>query len=127
MTPQERAARIADARALLDALEADEIIPLPIVLTHGGFYFRMPGPAPLSTRRQVAAAEAAIPAVFGAGTADGLGDWVIEGLMPGGVRIQLKAIVGHVARQVTSVREMPVTDWERIAGEDEAPESGERA
>ena len=48
-----------------------------------------------------------------------------EGLMPGGVKIQLKAFADHVAREVTAVREMPVTDWERLPAEDEAPESGQ--
>jgi hypothetical protein len=125
VTPEQRAARIADARAILDALEADEALPLPIALTHAGFYFRAPGPAPLSTRRQLAALEAAIPAVFGTGCPDGFGDWLVEGLMPGGVKIQLKAFADHVAREVTAVREMPVTDWERLPAEDEAPESGQ--
>ncbi len=51
MTPQERAARIADARALLDILDADPSLPLPHELGHAGFFFRADG-TPGTARRE---------------------------------------------------------------------------
>lgn len=125
MTPDERAARIADARALLDILEADESLPLPGELKHLGFYFRADGPED-TTRRQFAALESALPAVFDDGKPDG-GDWVITGLMAGGVKIRVRGWAKHVAEEITTVKQAEVKEWRRLPVPDEAPESGERA
>lgn len=121
MTPDERAARIADARALLDMVEADESLPLPSELRHLGFYFRADGPGPEQARRQLAALEAALTAAgvaLGEGQADeNAGDWTVPGVMPGGVKVKVKAWLRHIAEEVTTVKETRVTEWHRLPAE----------
>jgi hypothetical protein len=128
MSAPDRAARIADARTLLDILEADESLPLPGELKHLGFYFRADGPTPAGARRQLAVLESAIPAAFEAGHADPDGsEWIVDGVMPGGVKVKLRAWTRHVAEEVTTTRQAEVTEWVRLPVQDEAPESGEQA
>jgi hypothetical protein len=128
MTPDERAARIADAQALLDILRADESLPLASELKHLGFYFRAGDMSAPGARRELAALEAAIPAEFDDGHADeNGGDWIVTGVMPGGVKVTLHAWARDVARKVTVVKEAEVNEWVRLPVEDEAPESGEQA
>jgi hypothetical protein len=127
-TPEDRAARIADVRTLLDTLEADESLPLPGELTHLGFMFRAGrGVADAQeTRRQLAALESAIPAEF-SGHSDGTGDWAVEGVMPGGVKVQILAYARYVTREVTTVRETEVTELVRLPVQDETTEDGAQA
>jgi hypothetical protein len=125
MTPDERAARIADARALLNIVEADESLPLPSELKHLGFYFRPNDTSAPGARRELAAMEAAIPAEFDDGHADeNGGDWIVTGVMPGGVKVTLHAWARDVARKVTVVKEAEVNEWVRLPAD---PESGEQA
>ncbi len=121
MTPEERAARISDARALLDILDADPSLPLPHELGHAGFFFRADG-TPGTARRELAALESAIPAGFDGGLADDNGDWSIFGMMRGGVKAALAARLWLVAEEVEAPKEVVTKTWVRLPA---GPESGD--
>ena len=123
MIPEERSARIADAQALLDLLKADDSLPLPSEMLNLGFYFRADGRA-AEARRRLAALEAAIPAEFGPGYEDA-SSWVIDGVMPGGVKVKLKAWARDVVeKKVTGTRVVEDVEWVRLPVES-GPGSGE--
>lgn len=124
-TPEERAAWIAGMRQLLDALEANPDLPLPMdgvslpLLFSLKTLFRDD-----DARKAMAALETALPAEYAASIDDrGPLAYKLEGVAFGAVKVEISAYAEHVAeRRVLGTRTVEDVEWVRLPAGPEAAE-----
>jgi hypothetical protein len=122
-TPEDRAAYIAGMRQLLDALEADPELPLPMDghQTPLTFSLRV-GHGRDAVPKIMAALEAALPGDLAVSIDDGsMPTYALRGRVFGSVSIEITAWAGEVAeKRVTGTRTVEDVEWVRLPAGPEA-------
>lgn len=126
--PEERAAWIAGMRQLLDALEANPDLPLPMDGVSLSLLFSLKtlfrGD---DTRKAMAALEAALPAEYAVTVEESrMPAYKLEGLAFGAVKVEISAYAEYVAeRRVIGTRTVEDVEWVRLPAEPEGDDSPE--